>query len=346
MTTQLELEIAEQPDCVARLLSSGRDAIAHVAAKIRERGPKHVVIAARGTSDNAARYAQYLFGVRQGWITALAAPSLHTLYGAVPDMSQALVIGISQSGRSPDVVSVLDSARKQGGLTLAITNDTGSPLARTAELVIDQGAGVEHSVAATKTYTTQLAALALLSSELALDSGSHEELVGLPLAMAETIELSAHLPGEAEAFVDVPHYFLVGRGFNYSTAFEIALKVKETNYVIAEPYSPADLLHGPVAVVGQDFPVMLVAPKGRSSKTMNEVIEALRQRGAKHLVISDDPEVLAEAAVRMPIAKNIPEWLSPLCAVIPGQVWARVLAEARGLDPDRPRGLSKVTLTH
>jgi glucosamine--fructose-6-phosphate aminotransferase (isomerizing) len=346
MTTKLELEIAEQPQCVATLLSSGREAIAEAAAKIRERGPKHVVIAARGTSDNAARYAQYLFGVRQGWVTALAAPSLHTLYGAVPDMSQALVIGISQSGASPDVVSVLESARKQGGLTLAITNNTESSLAHAAELVVDQGAGVEQSVAATKTYTTQLAALALLSSELSADRGGHEELAMVPEAMADTITMSGHLAAEARAFLDVPHYFLVGRGFNYSTAFEIALKVKETNYVIAEPYSPADLLHGPVAVVGQDFPVMLVAPKGRTSKTMAEAIEKLAERGARQLVVSDDAAVLDGAAVRMPIAGGVPEWLSPLCTVIPGQIWARVLAEARGLDPDRPRGLSKVTLTH
>jgi glucosamine--fructose-6-phosphate aminotransferase (isomerizing) len=346
MTTQLELEIAEQPDCVGRLLGEGREAIAAAAAKIRERGPKHVVIAARGTSDNAARYAQYLFGVRQGWVTALAAPSLHTLYDAVPDMSRALVIGISQSGRSPDVVSVLDSARKQGGLTLAITNDTDSTLARASELIIDQGAGPEQSVAATKTYTTQLAALAVLSSELAGESKSHEDLLALPEQMAKTIELSAALENEAKAFVDVPHYFLVGRGFNYSTAFEIALKVKETNYVIAEPYSPADLLHGPVAVVDKDFPVMLVAPRGRTHNTMNEAIDALAERGARMLIVSDDAATLERAAVRMPIAAGLPEWLTPLCSVIPGQVWARVLAEARGLDPDRPRGLSKVTLTH
>ena len=346
MTTQLELEIAEQPDCVARLLGEGRAAIAAAAARIRARGPKHVVIAARGTSDNAARYAKYLFGVRQGWVTALAAPSLHTLYDAVPDMSEALVVGISQSGRSPDVVSVLDSARRQGGLTLAITNDTNSDLANSAELVIDQGAGPEKSVAATKTYTTQLAALAVLSSELAGESESHEDLQALPAAMAETIEMSAGLADEAKSFVDVPHYFLVGRGFNYSTAFEIALKVKETNYVIAEPYSPADLLHGPVAVVDRDFPVMLVAPKGRTYRTMSEAIDKLADRGAKMLIVSDDPAVMERAAVRMPIAQGVPEWLTPLCTVIPGQVWARVLAEARGLDPDRPRGLSKVTLTH
>lgn len=345
MATYLEREIAQQPARIEGLLRDGFGAVRAAAEAIAARRPRFVVIAARGTSDNAARYAKYLFGARQGWVTALATPSLHTLYDAQLDLSQALTIGISQSGRSPDVVSVLRAAAAQGGPTLAITNDTTSDLAQAAEFVLYQRAGDERSVAATKTYTTQLAVLAMLSTALAEDPRAEDALAAMPDKMAETIALTDDLAKHAERYLDVPYYFTVGRGFNYCTAFEIALKVKETNYVIAEPYSPADLLHGPVAVVEGGFPVLAVAPTGKAASNMDEALNVLRDRGARLLIIADDPARLAKADVPMPLPRDVPEWLSPLVAVIPGQRWAQRLAEARGLDPDRPRGLSKVTLT-
>ncbi|EDM81873.1 SIS domain protein [Plesiocystis pacifica SIR-1] len=345
MTTHLEREIAEQPAKIEALIRDGLGAARDVAARIRGHGPRFVVIAARGTSDNAARYAKYLFGLRQGWVTALATPSLHTLYGAAPDLRDALTIGISQSGRSPDVVSVIEAGRGQGGLTLAITNDPSSTLGKAAETVLEQRAGPELSVAATKTYTTQLATLAMLSACLSDDGGAIDELRRMPERMAATVDAAASLGDHVERYLEGPGYFTVGRGFNYSTAFEIALKVKETNYVIAEPYSPADLLHGPVAVVEAGFPVLAVAPRGRVAANMDELIAKLRERGARLLIVADDADRLAQADVPMRLPTGVPEWLSPLISVIPGQVWAQKLAVARGFDPDRPRGLNKVTLT-
>lgn len=346
MATHLEREIAEQPARIEALLHDGLGPAREVAAAIAKRKPRFVVIAARGTSDNAARYAKYLFGLHQGWATSLATPSLHTLYNAQLDLSEALTIGISQSGSSPDVVSVISHAAAQGGATLAITNNTSSDLANAAQFVLDQQAGPELSVAATKTYTTQLATLAMLSALLNKDEVGIEAMRQLPAKMAETVEASASIAEHVGTFTRSPCYFMVGRGFNYCTAFEIALKIKETNYVLAEPYSPADLLHGPVAVVDAGFPVLAVAPSGRTAGNMAELLGKLHDRKARLLVISDEQALLEHAEVPMALPGGVPEWLSPLLSVIPGQCWARHLAEARELDPDRPRGLDKVTLTY
>jgi glucosamine--fructose-6-phosphate aminotransferase (isomerizing) len=343
--SQVETEIREQPEALSRLLRDGRAKAEEIAARIRERAPRYVVIAARGSSDNAARYAQYLFGAHNRLPVCLATPSLFTAYGAGPSLAGALVVGVSQSGRSPDIVAVLEAGRREGSLTVAITNEPASPLAQAAEAVLPLLAGPERAVAATKTYTTSLGALAMLSAALESDASRSAELERVPAFVAAGIEMNGSLAEKVARYRYAEHFVVVGRGFNYSTAFEVALKMKETSYLVAEPYSPADLLHGPVAMIDRGFPVLVVAPSGRVLADLVSFVDKLEERHAELVAISDDTSVLDRARVGLPLPSGVPEWLSPLVAVVPGQLFAVALARTRGLDPDQPRGLSKVTET-
>jgi glucosamine--fructose-6-phosphate aminotransferase (isomerizing) len=338
-------EIAEQPRVLARLLDEGAAAVESAVRAVRAAQPSWALIAARGSSDNAARYGQYLLGARNGLGVGLAVPSLFTLYQTPPRLERALVIGISQSGQSPDIVSVLAEATRQGATTLALTNDPESPLSRAAAHTIPLLAGEERAVAATKTYSAELFALAMLSSELDGDPASRGELRAVVARVEEAIEQNRDLSRAARDFADADKFVVLGRGFNYATAFEVALKIKETSYSIAEPYSIADLLHGPIAMIDRDFPVILVAPSGKACADVPKLLDLFEERGARVAAISDQPEVLSRAHARIPLPADVPEWLSPLVAIAPGQLWASALAVARGQDPDRPRGLSKVTLT-
>jgi glucosamine--fructose-6-phosphate aminotransferase (isomerizing) len=279
---------------------------------------------------------------------ALATPSLFTLYGAPPDLRRALTIGISQSGASPDIVAVLEAARQQGAPTLAITNVPDSPLGQAAEFVLPIRAGTERSVAATKTYSTELLALAMLSTALCEDAEvtrRWEELAAVPAAVAATVGLADEIARRAERYRYLDRLVTGGRGYCYGTAFELALKLKETCYLLAEPYSPPDFLHGPVAIVDDGFPALLVAPSGATFADMLAFAQTLSERGAELLVISDRDEALALADTPLRLPPDVPEWLAPIPAIVPGQLLALSLARVKGLDPDRPRGLSKVTLT-
>jgi glucosamine--fructose-6-phosphate aminotransferase (isomerizing) len=346
VASQLLREIDEQPGALARLLAQGRDTVREAAARIRAFDPAWVVIAARGTSDNAARYGQYVLGAFNQLSVALAVPSLFTLYGAPPRLGRALTIGISQSGQSPDVVSVIEEARRQGGLTVAITNEIESPLATAADLTLLLASGTEHAVAATKTYTNQLLMLAMLSAELGDDRQRRDELDAVPHAVEAALGAGAAAIGElAIRYMNASRFLVLGRGFNYCTAFEIALKMKETSYVLAEPYSPADLLHGPIAMLEYGFPVVVVAPSGNASADAGALMDMLDSRGARVIALSDREDVLARTESNIRLPAGVPEWLSPIVSVVPGQLWARSLAIARGIDSDRPRGLSKVTRT-
>jgi glucosamine--fructose-6-phosphate aminotransferase (isomerizing) len=346
----LASEIAEQPTVLAGLLTAERAQAEEIAARLRARRDEiaFVLLAARGTSDNAARYAQYLFGTANQLPVALATPSLFTLYGAPPDLRRSLTIGISQSGASPDIVAVIEAARQQGAPTLAITNVPDSPLGQAAEFVLPIRAGVERSVAATKTYSTELLALAMLST--ALCGGDEatrrwEELAAVPAAVATTVRLADEIARRAERYRYLDRLVTGGRGYCYGTAFELALKLKETCYLLAEPYSPPDFLHGPVAIVDDGFPALLVAPSGATFADMLAFARTLRERGAELLIISDRDEALALADTPLRLPPDVPEWLAPIPAIVPGQLLALSLARVKGLDPDRPRGLSKVTLT-
>ncbi len=337
-------EIHQQPSVISELLAHETKAVDKIAHSIRRKF-KYVVIAARGTSDNAARYAQYLFGVHNQLQVALATPSLFTMYDTPPNLKGALVIGISQSGQSPDIVSVLAEGKRQGCPTLAITNEFDSPLAHTADFLIPLHAGEEIAVAATKTYTSSLTALAMLSCALQPGGDRMEHLNQLPQIMEATLTNLSGLMGRSERYRFMEHCAVIGRGFNYATAFEIALKVKELTRIVAEPYSSADFRHGPVATVTRGFPVILVAPTGAVSQDMLDLIDELKSLNAELIVISDDRPAFSSANFFLPIPSGLPEWMSPLVAVLPGQLFGLYLAEARGLNPDRPAGLHKVTET-
>jgi glucosamine--fructose-6-phosphate aminotransferase (isomerizing) len=343
MASLLLQEIDEQPAALARLLVERRDAVRQAAARIRAFDPAFVMIAARGTSDNAARYAQYLLGAHNKLSVALAVPSLFTQYGAPPALGRALTIGISQSGQSPDVVAVLEEAKRQGGATLAITNDAGSPLALIADDCLVLSTGAEKSIAATKTYTNELLLIAMLSAALAGDDGAG--LAVVPEAVERVLAGSRDLEEIALSFAGQTRFVVLGRGFNYCTAHEIALKMKETSYVLAEPYSVADLLHGPVAMIEYGFPVVLVAPTGAGNEDLGSLLELLKWRRARTLAITDRDDVINRTSVAIRMPAGVPEYLSPIVAVVPGQLFARALAMAKELDPDQPRGLSKVTKT-
>jgi glucosamine--fructose-6-phosphate aminotransferase (isomerizing) len=351
--SRARVEIAEQPEVVARLLDRQRKAIDALAADMRRRESRYAVLAARGTSDNAARYAQHVLGRILGLPVVLAAPSLHTLYGAPPRYADAVVIGVSQSGASPDIVSVVADAAKQGALTAAITNASTSPLADAAEHVIDLNAGEERSVAATKTYTASLAAIAALAASG--DAALTAEVEGLPAALAGQLALSAGGDDRAQrplatsgdaahavrAAADWDRLTVVGRGAHYATAFEAALKIRELAGIVAEPYSPADLLHGPIAAVTAEQPLLAIAPAGPTEQSMRELVAAARERGAHVAAIGHD-RTLGDPFLEL---VDVPEWLGPVVAIVPAQLLAVGVAEQRGIDVDAPFGLSKITLT-
>jgi glucosamine--fructose-6-phosphate aminotransferase (isomerizing) len=343
--TDLYQEIHEQGAVIGRFLTQSAPAIENLAAAMRTRNIDHVVIAARGTSDNAARYAQYVLGANNRLQVALATPSLFSLYQRPIQFGNALVLGISQSGQSPDIVSVLAAARQQGKLTAAITNDPSSPLAQQADHVIALGAGAEKAVAATKTYTTSLAAIAALSATLAGDATHLAELQLIPAAIDQTLTLNETIATLAPRYRYMQHCVVVGRGFNYATAFEMALKMKELSYSIVEPYSSADFLHGPFAILNEGFPVFIIAPAGQLSAEMEDFVRQVGARSAETILISDVDALLNHATIALRLPAPLPEWLSPFTTIVVGQLFAMHLASVRGFNVDAPRAIHKVTET-
>jgi glucosamine--fructose-6-phosphate aminotransferase (isomerizing) len=346
----LREEIHEQPAVARRFLATGLPAVGAVADRLAEREIDHVVIAARGTSDHAAIYAQYLFGAFHRLPVALAAPSLTTLYGVETRLERALVIGISQSGRSPDIVAVLESARRQGAPTVAITNAPGSPLALAAEWSIDVMAGPERAIAATKTYTAQVLAVAALAA--AYRSEPHDPgdrlaaLAGVPAALDEALTVEPYAARAAAERASLDRCVVLGRGFEYATAREWAIKLKELAQVHADPYSAADFQHGPLALIEPGYTVLAVAPTGVAGRDVATLIERLgREFGADVVVVSDDAAVRALGSVGLALPAGLPDWLMPVVSIVPGQLFALHLTLARGLDPEVPRSLSKVTET-
>jgi glucosamine--fructose-6-phosphate aminotransferase (isomerizing) len=341
----LEAELREQPEALARLLERQGPRAAELARAFRQDDIRYVLIASRGTSSNAARYAQYVLGRAHRVPVMFATPSLYTIYGQPPRLDGGIVIGISQSGASPDVVSVLLEARRQGRPTIAITNDPDSPLALASEAVLPLEAGEEHAVAATKTYLNSLGAIALLFCAIGDDDVARRELEQMPAALEKQLELSFDTSPRLREYRNAVGATVVARGVNYGTAYEIALKIRELSGLLVEAYSPADLMHGPIAAIQRRWPVIVVAPSGPAQPSVEEVLGPLRERGARVIAVSDSDSVLGEAHTRLRLVPGVPEWLSPLTAVVPGQLTAMRLAELRGLDVDSPAGLQKITLT-
>ena len=342
----LRSEIFEQPSVLERLLRAQAEPVRAMADAIEGAGVRWIFVAARGTSDNAALYGKYLWGSINRLPVALAAPSLFTAYHAPPALAGSLVVGISQSGQSPDIVSVVAEGRRQGALTLAITNDPISPLAEAAELVLDLATGPERAVAATKTYTAQLLAIALLSAALAGDEERFAALERLPGMVTETLALDEAIARVAQRYRYMSQCVVLGRGYNYATAYEWSLKLKEMTYVVAEPYSSADFQHGPVAIVSQGFPVLAVVPGGAVHDDLLALLTTLvEEHRAELLAISNDDAALALAHTALRLPAELPEWLSPLVAIVPAQLFCYHLTRAMGYDTEAPRRLAKVTRT-
>jgi glutamine---fructose-6-phosphate transaminase (isomerizing) len=323
-------EIAEQPEALARLLRDGHRTAAEARAAIERYRPRFVVLAARGTSDHAALYGKYLAEVHLNLPAGLASPSTFTVYNARPDMRGVLFIAVSQSGGSPDLVESTQVARHCGALTIAVTNNPGSSLALAAAHHVDVHAGPERAVAATKTYTAQLLALHLL-----LVGG---EASAVPDAAAATLEHAADAHAAAARYISVDRLVTTARGFSYPTAREGALKLMETSYLAAQAFSGADLLHGPLAMIGPEVPVLAVTTPGRGSAAMVPVLERLAAADVDVLRVGS-PDGLPV------VIDGVPELLTPILEILPLQQLAWRLAIDRGGDPDRPRGLSKVTKT-
>ncbi|WP_412753858.1 SIS domain-containing protein [Krasilnikovia sp. M28-CT-15] len=340
-------DIAEQPAGMARLLDREHaTAIAAVAARVAAHRPRHVIFVGRGTSDHAALYGAYLTEIRLGIPVGLASPSAITLYGARPDLSDALVVGVSQSGGSPDLAGVLTVARQSGALTLAVTNNPDSPLVAAAELAIDVAAGHERAVAATKTYTAELLALLLLvegirAGDGALPVDERAALEKLP-QLAEEVLADDGADALAQRYRFASRMVATGRGYAYPTARETALKLMETSYLPALAFSGADLLHGPLAMADPDVPVLAVVGDGPGGQAMRDVVNRLGERRAD--VVTVGPADVPGASGRLAVPA-VDERYAPLLDILPLQKLALALALARGEDPDAPRGLKKVTTT-
>jgi glucosamine--fructose-6-phosphate aminotransferase (isomerizing) len=339
-------EIREQPATLARMLDAESRHIEKFKNAIAERRPKLIVLAARGTSDNAAQFGRYLLEITTGIPVSLAAPSIYTLYNVAVDFREALVIGISQSGESTDTNLVLERARAQGSLTIGITNEPASAMAKIAEEVFLVRAGREKSVAATKTYTGQVLALYLLAHALGADIRI-DDLKRLPDWAESALRLERPIAALCERYRFMEQAVVVGRGLNYANAFEFALKLMETCYVVAERFSSADFLHGPIAMVEPSFPVFLFAPSGVTAASMREMLDKLRSLKAETVVITDAANRgIADAATRsICLTRKLRELYTPIPYIIPAQIFAASLAAEKGLDPDRPRTLTKVTRT-
>ncbi len=345
-------EIRQQPDVLERTLRLELRGVEKLKKKLAKQRPRYIVLAARGTSDNAAQFGRYLLEISTGIPVSLAAPSIFTLYGASVDFRDALVVAISQSGESTDTNLVLERAREQGALTVGITNEGSSSLARMADHTFLVRAGREKSVAATKTYTGQMMMLYLLAYALGA-SIRLDDLRRIPGWAGDALQLEKEIGTLAGRYRFMDHTVVVGRGLNYSNAFEFGLKLMETCYVVAERFSSADFLHGPIAIVGQSFPVFLFAPGGVTWPSMRPMLDKLHQAGAETLVLTDRSNPDARALgrhicvpARLSSKGPLPEEVfTPIPYIIPAQMFAAALAHEKGLNPDQPRMLSKVTRT-
>lgn len=339
-------EIRQQPATLEKTIAAEARHIERFREAMLARRPKLIVLAARGTSDNAAQFGRYLLEIATGIPVSLAAPSIYTLYNAEVDLRDTLTIGISQSGESTDTNLVLERAKAQGALTIGITNEASSAMAKLADEVFLVRAGREKSVAATKTYTGQVLVLYLLAYALGADLRL-DDVRRLPDWADAALGLEKSIAALSERYRFMEHAVVVGRGLNYANAFEFALKMMETSYVIAERFSSADFLHGPIAMVEASFPVFLFAPSGVTAPSMLEMLEKLRGLKAETVVITDAANGPVEGAstrsIRLP--RKLRELYTPIPYIIPAQLFAACLAAQKGLDPDRPRTLTKVTRT-
>ena len=337
-------EIAEQPEALARTIKEEREKIARLGDSLRRRDIDLIVLVARGSSDNAALFGRYLLEITTGIPVSLSAPSVHTLYQSKLNLKRALVVGVSQSGTGEDINRVLENARACGAFTVGITNEASSAMVGLVDETLLMHGGRERSVAATKTFTGQIILFYMLAAALAKD-GRAIEYEHIPEFAARALEQQPAIVELVQRYVFMENCVVVGRGLAYANAYEFALKLMETCYVVAERFSSADFLHGPVAMIERHFPVILFAPPGVMLEGTKDLIRRLRELRADTLAITGDIDTAAMCSRSIIMPREIDEFLAPIPYIIPAQLFAALLAEAKGLDPDAPRSLSKVTRT-
>ena len=337
-------EIAEQPAALERTIAEEREKIARLGKALKQRDIDLIVLVARGSSDNAALFGRYLLEIATGIPVSLSAPSVHTLYGAKLNLKRALVIGVSQSGTGEDINLVLENARAGGAFTVGITNEPQSAMVKLVDETLLMHGGKERSVAATKTFTGQMMLFYMLAAALARD-GFELDYTRIPEFAARALEQKPAIVELVQRYVFMENCVVVGRGLAYANAYEFALKLMETCYVVAERFSSADFLHGPVAMIERHFPVILFAPPGVMLAGTKDLIRRLQELRADTLVITGDIEAATMGSRSIIMPRDIDEFLAPIPYIIPAQLFAALLAEAKGLDPDKPRSLSKVTRT-
>ncbi len=336
-------EIAEQPAALARTISEERSKLSRLGQALRARGIDLIVLVARGSSDNAALFGRYLLEITTGIPVSLSAPSVHTIYNAKLKLDHALVVGVSQSGEGEDINRVLVNARRSGAYTVGITNEPNSSMTNLVDETLLTHGGREQSVAATKTFTGQMLLFYMLATELAETRTVNYEAI--PDFVEKALEQRPAILELVQRYVFMENCVVVGRGLAYANAYELALKLMETCYVVAERFSSADFLHGPLAMVERHFPVILFAPPGEMLPGVKSLIERLRELHAETLAITSDIETAGLCTRSIIMPREIDEFLAPIPYIVPGQLFAALLAEAKGLNPDAPRSLSKVTRT-
>jgi len=337
-------EIAEQPESLARTIQQERSKIERLGKSLKQRDIDLIVLVARGSSDNAALFGRYLLEITTGIPVSLSAPSVHTIYQAKLDLRHALVIGVSQSGEGEDINRVLENARESGAFTIGITNEAASSMVKLVDETLLTHGGRERSVAATKTFTGQMMLFYMLAAAMAR-SERGVDYHAIPDLSAQALEQKTAIVELVQRYVFMENCVVVGRGLAYANAYEFALKLMETCYVVAERFSSADFLHGPLAMIERHFPVILFAPPGVMLEGTKHLIDRLSELRADTLVITGDLDSAARCSRSIIMAREIDEFLAPIPYIIPAQLFAALLAEAKGLDPDKPRSLSKVTRT-
>lgn len=335
-------EIGEQPEVLEKTIRAEAGKYKKLNTFLSGREINLIVLVARGSSDNAALLGRYLLEITTGIPVSLSAPSVFTLYDAEMRLKRALVVGVSQSGEGTDINRVLESAKKSGAFTLGITNEADSAMARIADETLLIHAGREKSVAATKTYTGQMLHFYMLAEILSHKKIGFEQI---PQLAAEALKFQTEVKELVQRYVFMENCVVVGRGLNYGNSYELALKLMETCYVVAERFSSADFFHGPLAIVERRFPVILFAPKGVTKQSNIELLKRLKELHADSFAITNDAEIAGLSSRSLRLNENIDELLSPIPFVIPAQLFAAYLAEAKGLNADEPRSLSKVTKT-
>jgi glutamine---fructose-6-phosphate transaminase (isomerizing) len=342
---QMWEEIMEQPTVLGRCLHTNEKVIASLVTAVKNRNVSSIIIAARGTSDHAAVYGKYVLEMLTGIPVSLAAPSIFTMYGKSVQMGNSLVLGISQSGKAADVAEVIRAANAQGAVTAAITNFTDSPLAVEAQYHLFCDCGLERSVAATKTFTAQLYLISQLAAAWTCNEDFKRALAEVPEGLKKTFEEAQDVETKVERYRFMKECFVLARGVNYAIALESALKIQETTYTRAKAFATSDFHHGPFAMIEKDMPVIVYAPEGPSLKDVTGMIQKLREHEAEIVIVSNKEELAQYSNCFLKIPKTDNDFISPFYNVAVAQMFACRLALAKGLNPDSPRGLNKVTIT-